>query len=42
MNSRGRRAQKIVQVRNSHYDDFQPPKMTLLQYVTNLKQYSKQ
>lgn len=33
VNSRGHRAQKIVQVRNSFFDDFLPPKMSLLQFV---------
>lgn len=36
MNSRGRRAQKIVQVRNSRFDDFKPPRMSLLKYISSL------
>lgn len=35
VNSRGRRTQKIVQVRNSRFDDFKPPHMTLLKYVSS-------
>ncbi|CAH1733375.1 R3H domain-containing protein 4-like [Aphis gossypii] len=35
MNSRGRRAQKIVQVRNSRFDDFKPPRMSLLKYISS-------
>ncbi|KAL5238833.1 hypothetical protein ACI65C_006243 [Semiaphis heraclei] len=35
VNSRGRRTQKIVQVRNSHFDDFKPPHMTLLKYISS-------
>ncbi|VVC28809.1 R3H domain [Cinara cedri] len=36
MNSRGRghRSQKIVQVRNNLYEDFQPPHVSLLKFVT--------
>ncbi|XP_060858438.1 R3H domain-containing protein 4-like [Metopolophium dirhodum] len=33
VNSRGRRTQKIVQVRNSRFDDFKPPHMSLLKYI---------
>ncbi|XP_026817753.1 R3H domain-containing protein 4-like [Rhopalosiphum maidis] len=36
VNSRGRRAQKIVQVRNSRFDDFKPPRMSLLKYISSL------
>jgi len=36
VNSRGRRAQKIVQVRNSRFDDFKPPCMSLLKYISSL------
>lgn len=33
VNSRGHRAQKIVQVRNSYFDDFKPPHVSLLKYI---------
>uniref|UniRef100_A0A2H8TZ18 R3H domain-containing protein 4 n=1 Tax=Melanaphis sacchari TaxID=742174 RepID=A0A2H8TZ18_9HEMI len=36
VNSRGRRAQKIVQVRNTRFDDFKPPCMSLLKYISSL------
>ncbi|XP_022166364.1 R3H domain-containing protein 4-like [Myzus persicae] len=35
VNSRGRRTQKIVQVRNSRFDDFKPPHMSLLKYISS-------
>lgn len=34
VNNRGRRAQKIVQVRNSYFDDFRPPRMSLVQFIS--------
>ncbi|XP_050438227.1 R3H domain-containing protein 4-like [Adelges cooleyi] len=33
VNSRGHRSQKIVQVRNTKFDDFQPPNLTLLKFI---------
>ncbi|XP_050529531.1 R3H domain-containing protein 4-like [Daktulosphaira vitifoliae] len=33
VNSRGQRSQKIVQVKNNHYDDFKPPRLSLLKFI---------
>jgi len=39
VNSRGRRTQKIVQVRNTYFNDFRPPQMSLLRFITKLNHH---
>lgn len=36
VNNRGHRSQKVIQVRNDRFDDFQPPRMSLLKFVLSL------